>query len=194
MLTFVHLDSWAITPYLMKPVMDNIDWKIPSIAFPGEWDVDHSFDIRCSDGNSDGTIFFEGSMKYAPALTGFYVRRYQHSDTSDSSAIYSHIKSTENDVDQYLFKFQSNWMIGSIVGVDSGLAFVDDPALLANEISSNRWHFVSETSWVEDPLGARLYTSYSTANNVDIYQILRYLQENPSSFCHPSPLSCLHGA
>lgn len=171
-------NSWAIAPHLGAQAADGIAWNVHT---ENGWEVDDSVEIICRDPNGDGIVFYD-SYHHSPLLSGFFIpQSTSPADGSTGIDLYTRIKTSVDDPQQYLFSFENKWLIGEIAGEDSCVAFVDDSASSADEIVSNSWFYngkddQGEPAWVEND-GSIITTKAKDSNAEpfpDIYVAVRY--------------------
>lgn len=190
----VYVDSWSIAPYLVNAVADTeVMWQMPNPdPEAGEdmaWIPDDSLIVECSEDEQDYSIYFDSSTTVNPYLTGFYVERlYEMGGNLSESILYSQIKQNVNDPQMFLFKLDNKWMISDHVGVDSGFAFIEDPAnsttTFPHEIVEREWRFISnsenrtsETDYTWEFSEAFVYSHHgSDTDHGNVYAALRWVR------------------
>eukprot|EP01041_Mallomonas_annulata_P015957 gene15957-33586_t len=135
-----YIDTWAVLPHLVREVNDigHNQWMLSS---GGSWGPDASLSTFCIYDEKiniplDSTVYFDSSDISIP-ISGFYLETVSDKElTKYDGPLYSQVKAVSSDVQLYLYKNGGKWIIGDIsnIGSESGVAFVDDDAIVANQI------------------------------------------------------------
>ena len=68
----------------------------------------------------DTSFYLDGSTSLQRQISGFYVQKYYNREDKNESlsVVYSLVKRSFSDEQQFIHKIKSNWVIGPNVGVD----------------------------------------------------------------------------
>ena len=143
-----YIDSWAVLPHLIPDVNDEDKtlWQVP---IDGVWTGINSVSVNCFP--EDRTVYLEGTPR-SLSTTGFYLEAVVDKEvTSYEGPLYTQVKAFEDDLQLYLYKVGTKWIVGDVIGNDGGFAFVEDEnATWAHEIRNEQWNFVVDSDWQSD--------------------------------------------
>lgn len=178
-----YVDTWAVLPHFVYDINDakKTKWRI---TVDGNWTDDDSLHVFChskdeSVPHNDGVIFFESSP-LALNVGGYYLEAVldETSNVNYTGPLYTQVKPLAADSQMYLYKLDEKWIIGDTIGVEAGVAFVEDSAEYAGEIKTPVWNFVVNGIWETDT--AVILSASSTQNVVTALREFRNIKFIPN--------------
>lgn len=88
------------------------------------------------------------------------------------------MKEYDDQVNQYIYKYEGRWMIGSEIGSDLCHAFSRDPSTIVQDFETSEWFFVDGEEWVPD-FGRIIFQTDETEDAYDALHFTRSIEFIP---------------